>query len=497
MPRLVATALYTIGIVGLFYLDRRPRERTGAGLWAAFAWLFFVLSKGPAAWMQSGQTISYDGSYNMDSNPINLVVFAVIILSGLFVLGARWNRVAKSLQASWPILLFYAYCGLSCAWSEYPDVVFKKWIRCLGDPIIILIILTEIEPATALKRLYARLGFVLLPLSVLYIKYYPEIGRAYSNSWEYMYRGVTDHKNTLGSVCLVLGLGFLWRFLEHWQDKADAHRRRHLIADTVVLSITVWLLSVANSATSSVCFVSGVVIILACRVRMVRRTPVALHLMILGLVAVPVYTAYFQRDLVTAVGRNPTLTGRTDLWKQCLSISGNPLVGSGFESFWLGWRIQKIWEWNPGIRLNEAHNGYLEMYLQLGWCGATILAIIVARSYPRLARRIASDVTLGPVTLAYMVAALNYNHTEAGFRVQSSVWVFFLLGTMSAAVLPKRTGSRLEKGLRAGDESLDLELRQLTQPTVLPNEASQLHWKKSPACSTRTRPPFWLLSPDS
>ena len=94
------------------------------------------------------------------------------------------------------------------------------------------------------------------------------------------------------------------------------------------------------------------------------------------------------------------------------------------------------------------------MYLQLGWCGATILAIIVAKIYPRLARRIASDVTLGPVMLAYMVAALNYNHTEAGFRVQSSVWVFFLLGTMSAAVLPKRTGSRLEKDLRAGDESL-------------------------------------------
>lgn len=454
MSKTVITAIYYALIIGLFYLDRRPRERPGAGLWVAFAWLFFVLSKSPAAWMQGDQTISYNGNYNLESNPINLVVFVVIILSGLIVLGTRWNRVAKSLQASWPILLFYAYCGLSCAWSQYPDVVFKKWIRCLGDPITILIILTEIEPASSLKRLYARLGFVLLPLSVLYIKYYPEIGRAYSNSWEYMFRGVTDHKNSLGAVCLVLGLGFLWRFLDHWQDKTDVHRRRHLIADTVVLSITVWLLSVANSATSSVCFVSGVVLILACRVRMVRRRPAVLHLMILALVALPAYTAYFQRDLVTAVGRNPTLTGRTDLWKQCLSISGNPLVGTGFESFWLGWRIQKIWEWNPGIRLNEAHNGYLEMYLQLGWCGAIILAIIVAKTYPELARRIGSDVTLGPVMLAYMVVALNYNHSEAGFRVQSSVWVFFLLGITSAAVLPKRAGSRLEKDLRAGGESL-------------------------------------------
>ena len=124
---------------------------------------------------------------------------------------------------------FTATVGLVVRGQIYPDVVFKKWIRCLGDPIIILIILTEIEPATALKRLYARLGFVLLPLSVLYIKYYPEIGRAYSNSWEYMFRGVCDHKNTLGTVCCVLGLGFLWRFLDHWQNKADPRQAQVLI----------------------------------------------------------------------------------------------------------------------------------------------------------------------------------------------------------------------------------------------------------------------------
>jgi len=176
--------------------------------------------------------------------------------------------------------------------------------------------------------------------------------------------------------------------------------------------------------------------------------------MILGLVAVPAYVAYFQRDLVTAIGRDPTLTGRTDLWKQCLSISGNPLVGTGFESFWLGWRIQKIWEWNPGIRLNEAHNGYLEMYLQLGWCGAIILAIIVAKSYPRLARRIGSDVTLGPVMLAYIVAALNYNHSEAGFRVQSSVWAFFLLAAMFAPLLANRAGADWQEERMLGEMTI-------------------------------------------
>jgi exopolysaccharide production protein ExoQ len=454
MSKTVITAIYYAFIIGLFYLDRRPRERTGAGLWVAFAWLFFVLSKSPAAWIQSGETISYDGNYNLESNPINLVVYAVIILSGLIVLGARWNRVGKSLQASWPILLFYAYCGLSCAWSEYPDVVFKKWIRCLGDPIIILIILTEIEPAIGLKRLYARLGFVLLPLSVLYIKYYPEIGRAYSNSWEYMFRGVCDHKNTLGAVCCVLGLGFVWRFLDHWQDKADPRRRRYLLVDSAVLAIAVWLLVTADSVTAKICAVTGVVIILSCRSAMVRRRQWAVHLVVVGLLFVPLYATYFNRELVTNVGRNPTLTGRTDIWKQCLEIAGNPLVGTGFESFWLGWRIQKIWDLNEGIRLNEAHNGYLELYLQLGWCGALLLAVGLAQSYPRIVRGLRSDFSLGGLKLAYFVVALNYNHSEAGFRVQYCTWVFLLLAIMCAPRLSKLAPTRAEDGLLTENDSL-------------------------------------------
>jgi len=83
----------------------------------------------------------------------------------------------------------------------------------------------------------------------------------------------------------------------------------------------------------------------------------------------------------------PDIDGAHRPLKQCLSISGP--IGR--------YRIRELLAWlanpedlgvEPGIRLNEAHNGYLEMYLQLGWCGAIILAIIVAKSYPRLARRI-------------------------------------------------------------------------------------------------------------
>src|SRR2546428_3149771 len=43
------------------------------------------------------------------------------------------------------------------------------------------------------------------------------------------------------------------------------------------------------------------------------------------------------------MGRGPTLTGRTQIWHLVLSMTTNPLLGTGFESFWLGPRLQKIW----------------------------------------------------------------------------------------------------------------------------------------------------------
>jgi len=73
--------------------------------------------------------------------------------------------------------------------------------------------------------------------------------------------------------------------------------------------------------------------------------------------------------LLQTMGRNPTLTGRTEVWKAILPFAQNPIFGSGYESFWLGDRLVTIGQMinSPGIQ--EAHNGYLEIYLNLGWIG--------------------------------------------------------------------------------------------------------------------------------
>ena len=75
--------------------------------------------------------------------------------------------------------------------------------------------------------------------------------------------------------------------------------------------------------------------------------------------------------LSETMGRGPNMSGRTELWGILLELHPNPILGTGFDSFWMGERLEKL----QGILIwvNEAHNGYLETYLDLGLIGVFLL----------------------------------------------------------------------------------------------------------------------------
>ena len=84
---------------------------------------------------------------------------------------------------------------------------------------MVLVIVTDGELVAALKRLLSRVGFLLLPTSVLLIKYYGYLGRGYTPDGDPMNTGVTTNKNTLGVVLLIVSLGTLWRVLVSYAQR--------------------------------------------------------------------------------------------------------------------------------------------------------------------------------------------------------------------------------------------------------------------------------------
>ena|SRR5215471_1980897 len=442
MPPGIATIFYLVIIVGLFWLDRDQKTRTSAALWIPLVWLSLAGSRSVSQWMQVGQPVNLMNSPDqqiMEGSPIDRLVYTSLLILGLIVLVNRRRKVGKLLWANGPILLFFVYCATSLLWSDYPDVAFKRWTKASGDLVMVLVVLSDQEPVAALKRLLARTAFLLIPLSTLFIKYYPELGKGYGAwDWKPFYTGVTTNKNTLGVICLFFGLASVWRILAIYRCREQTGRTQQLIAHGAVLAMVLWLFWMANSMTSFFCFLLGSASLWVTNSTGVVRRPAAVHLFVTAMVCVSVSVLFLgvAPGLLPAIGRDATLTDRTGIWTIVLSLTRNPLIGTGFESFWIGPRLAKIWSMYPWQPF-EAHNGYLEVFLNLGWTGVALLAVVIATGYRTVIAAWRRSPPAGSLVLAYFVVGVVYNFTEAAFfRMMAPAWILFLLAITSVPDLP-------------------------------------------------------------
>jgi exopolysaccharide production protein ExoQ len=383
-----------------------------------------------------------------EGSPVDACVFGVLLAAGIVVLISRGRRTTQCLKQSWPCLLYFIYCLLSVLWSDFSGIAFKRWIKAVGDLVIIIVVATEIDPIAAFKRLISRTGFILMPVSVLLIRYFGDLGRGYDPDGLPMNTGVTTNKNVLGLVCFLIALGALWSFLDIFQAKYQPNRTRALLARGTLLVFCVAVLSMAHSATSVACFILGAVLILGAHLPLIRRSPGRIHALVLMILLFGGLTMLLngQAGVAHALGRQSNLTGRTEIWAAVLPVVPNPIVGAGFESFWMGPRLEKVYSnLSQYMHVNEAHNGYIEVYLNLGWVGLGLIGTIVISGYRGAAAAFRRNPTFGSLVLAYVAGAAIYSISEAGFRMLNPMWVFLLLAVIGSRSVVSSARARTTK----------------------------------------------------
>jgi O-antigen ligase len=167
--------------------------------------------------------------------------------------------------------------------------------------------------------------------------------------------------------------------------------------------------------------------------------------LVLGSAAVLLSFALNLPELVVAsLGRDLTLTDRTFIWHDLLGVGTNPVFGIGYDTFWLGERLEWFLEKH---QVNSAHNGYLEAYLEVGWIGLLLLVAFLITVFAKVKRALESDVSYGRLLAATLAVFLFYNVTEAGYKPTTLVCFMLLLVAMTAPVtqtetLSSRTGAR-------------------------------------------------------
>jgi exopolysaccharide production protein ExoQ len=426
----VASFLCWSFIFWLFWRDLRQKSNVTSALWIPFAWFVTDFSRPLTVWLTMFGLPVPGGSSIDGGTPMEACFQFGMIVVGLVILGKRNVTFAAILKHNVWIAVFLAYCLLAVLWSDYTFVAMKRWLKDLGLPIMALVVLSEPDPMEAITRLLKRCAYIVVPISILFIKYYPQWGRSY-NEWSGAaeYNGITGGKNMLGADCLILGFLFIWQLLrvrEVPRRRRDKAWWNELLLCVGFVWMIGWLFYMSNSRTPLVSLSVGVSVMLFAGWKRVRKDFIGTYLLA-GILLIWSVQATFDVYGATLklLGRNPTLTDRTYLWHDLLNLDTNPVIGVGFESFWLGWQNKLPEEWETEI--NESHNGYLEIYLTLGGIGIALLLAMLFATYRRACKELLINVQAGRFRLGFVVAVVIYNWTEAGFRSIDQVMQMFYL----------------------------------------------------------------------
>jgi exopolysaccharide production protein ExoQ len=432
MPPSLALLLWLVLLLALLRFDPARESATPLALWVPVIWMFILGTRLPSQWL--GGQVGQVAQALEEGNPVDRSIYFVLILLAIGILMSRSFNWGDFFGRNLALMSFLLFALMSVCWSDFPFVAFKRWFRDLGNYLVVLVVLSDPRPLEAVRTLLRRLSYLVIPLSIVLVKYYPQISRQYDPWTGFVTEsGATTSKNMLGLACLISGLFFSWDTVTRWADRSEHRTRRIILVNFAFLLMTLWLLNVAQSTTSQVCLVLGCLVVAATRSKTFRRRPALLKFLLPASFCFYLILALgfgMNGELAGAVGKDPTLTDRTKIWGFLLSMHTNPLLGTGYESFWMGPRLQRFWESAELGRINEAHNGYLEVYLNLGIIGLFLLGGFLIASYRNICRRLDHFSSFASLSLAVWIIMLFYCVSEAGFR-GGVLWLTFLLGAIT------------------------------------------------------------------
>jgi exopolysaccharide production protein ExoQ len=426
-PKLMLLAGF--GLIGwLVKVDRDLRRLPSSADWIPIIWLAILGSRSVSLWLSilglaSAQHDSIEGS------PVDSIVFLLLIAGAVIILIQRRFQWGVFVSNNKLLILIYVYLAVSAIWADNSLPTLKRSFKDFGNVLIALVILTEASPIDVLRTVFVRLAYFVFPLSIVLIKWFPEIGRVANRSGDSLFCGVTTHKNTLGVVVFVFCLFIIIDILALRADDGASRNRKHLWIRYLLFAMGIYLLQTADSMTARICLVLGVLVFWFTKFALRLGNPKKVILITAAILA-----GYLAADdlfqvsanLMIELGRDPTMTGRTQIWDWVKVTQVHPVLGYGYYSYWESPAAQPISARFDGT-LKTMHHGYHEMYMDGGVVGLTLLLLLLAGWGYRSVDRSLEGSLFGRLSLVFWTVSIIYNLSETDFFRLEPLWFTLLL----------------------------------------------------------------------
>ena len=352
------------------------------------------------------------------------------MVAGLAFIGCA--RRFRSLRARdvpvafWLLGLYLALSVCSLSWSAAPDSAFRRFVQQL---LVISAVAGPILFSGGLSAMIPSLATVFALACAANL-----VAVAVIPPTELGYAGLFMQKNTLGQFA---GIGLLVAMLTILMADRVRVRGLSLFSAGACCALLVLSQSKTSLGLAMACPLLGIAAIFLSRI--CRAPPllvIFLSLAIVASITAPLSLVAEKTfdDVSLFLFNDTTFTGRSYIWSFAMdAFERRPFLGWGYQSFWLiGQDAVSVRE-APGFvaSMPHAHNGYIDVLLELGVAGLTLLlAMLVAALWS------AGDLWdrrpwIAATWIAILVFVASHNLLESSWvRGADLPWVMFLIAAM-------------------------------------------------------------------
>lgn len=365
-----------------------------------------------------------------ESSPGRLAWLAALYGIALLLLLVHHRRdIIRLLSQNKLLVLVVAYILISTIWAFDQSASLRRAFAFSLTVSFCAYLALRYTPTDLLKLAGWALLLVAVA-SVIAVIFFPEFGRETFSSKMGRWRGISSINTAFGRF-MALGILVIWCL-----RRTDWKMQRF---DVLVLGLFMLCTYQAHAATSTASVVAAFVSIITIWSKVLFRVELLFKIVlgaIVGFILLITVPFYFS-DVLVLLGRDATLTNRIFIWQAALEQGWrNPILGVGYESFWIEGNAAAAYYnmfGSGNTRVGNGHNGYLDVWLELGFVGLALLLLLLLQAVTRAIR----SLTVGDEPFAefyggLLVFILIYSIAEKVIFVHSEfTWMMFMAGLMA------------------------------------------------------------------
>ena len=360
-------------------VDERIIARAAAIAYVAFL-LFVVIGINIPA-LQG--THAEDGETG-GSALVQIGFVGLLLVAGALAMVAP--RKPRGATLGWTMLAATAWMTASVAWAQFPDLAVRRILLVDIHIATCLLLVNVLGARRAVDLLAATLAGVmiadLVAIALLPGAFDPGVSLSpvgAGSGW----RGLHAEKNLAGSVAAVAVLAAMYKV-----SLAGIRVTERIVWGGLMLAALVFLLGTGSKTSLGfvpLAVAGGLAMLVLSRMRWLALTGAVILCAGAAIVwfADPALQDVVNDRIATTLRDPNAFTGRTQLWRMVVHyVPYHPWLGFGYGSFWLVGSAGPVDAYVSGLNrwmilMPYAHNGYLDLLVQVGWIGL-VLGVVAA-----------------------------------------------------------------------------------------------------------------------